>query len=316
MRFTFDQLPLYGTARLSIGSWVQYDSIIIDRPVAFTNLPILRHRIDSVSTQVARFRASGDSMDIAIFAGFRPGALRRESQSENSAIKQGVFVVDQLGNVIQQSTSTMNSGERDTLVVDSRSWFMRTRAGVEAVRVEALEPDLLQAARSRTELKGFATRGFGISDLLVVSKATPTTAPDRAGNRWTDYQIAPLTASRVTRGDPIALLWETYDAPTTNGVGKLQVTITVERETGTGLVAMAGRIVGGIRNAVTGSNNNAVSMSYVREFAATPVLVDALDVQLGRLDSGRYRVTLRVADQSGNTTLTRVQRFGIDRAER
>jgi GWxTD domain-containing protein len=45
MTFNFDQLPLYGTARLSVGSWIAYDSIIIDRPVAFTNLPVLRHRI-------------------------------------------------------------------------------------------------------------------------------------------------------------------------------------------------------------------------------------------------------------------------------
>lgn len=316
MTFKFDKFSLYGTARLSVGSWVAYDSIIIDRPVAFTNLPILRHRIDSVSTQIARFRAARDSMDVAIFAGFRPGALRRNSPLETSAIKQGVFLVDALGDVVQQSTATLTSIERDTLVVSPRSWFMRTSSNIAAVRVEALEPDLLQAARSATDVAGFTTRGFGLSDLLVVSKATATRDPDRPGHRWTDYQLAPLTASRVVRGDPITLLWETYEAPSERGSSRVQVAVTVERETGSGLVALAGRIVGGLRNAVTGSRGNAVTMSYVREFAENPVVVDMLEVQLGQLESGRYRVTLRVTDLITNNTVTRMQQFGIDRAEK
>jgi len=41
-----------------------------------------------------------------------------------------------------------------------------------------------------------------------------------------------------------------------------------------------------------------------------------VEVQLGRLDSGRYRVTLRVKDLVKGTSVMRVQRFGIDRAER
>ena len=98
--------------------------------------------------------------------------------------------------------------------------------------------------------------------------------------------------------------------------GKLQIAITVERESGTGLIALAGRIVGGIRSAVTGARENNVTMSYVREFAASPVVVDKIDVQLGQLESGRYRVTLRVTDVASGTTLSRVQRFAIDRSQR
>jgi GWxTD domain-containing protein len=311
--FKFDKLALYGTGRLSVNSWIMYDSLIIDRPVAFTNLPILKYRIDSVSTQVARFRGVGDSVDIAIFAGFRPGALRRTAQLETSTIKQGVFLVDTLGNVVQQATSTMSSSERDTLVVAPKSWFVRASPRVKAVKVEALEPDLLVAARSSISVGGFPTREFGLSDLLVVQKATSSGDMPR---RWTDYDLTPLTASRIVRGEPITLVWETYEAPNENGTSKLQVAISVERETGSGLVALAGRIVGGLRNAVTGGGNSSVAIGYVRQFAATPVAVDAPVIELGRLESGRYRVTLRVTDLTTKKTMTRTQRFGIDRAER
>ena len=310
MIYTFGQNRLYGTSYQTRGSLTDFDSSKIDRPVAWTNLPILRNRVDSVSAQVARFRANGDSVDVAIFAGFRTGALRRGAQNDSSAIRHGVFFVDALGREITRSTGTITSTERDTSAMVPRNYFMRATAGAAAVRVEALEPDLMQAARSITDLSGFTTRGFGISDLLIAGSIdAPPTKPDV---RWTDFQMAPLTGSLVKRGSPLALLWESYDAGVQNGSGKLRVTVSVQRETDKGLVALSGRVIGGIREAISGNRNTSrVGISYQREFSATPVLVDHLSIDLGTLDPGRYRVTLTVTDLVRNMTVNRAQRFRI-----
>jgi GWxTD domain-containing protein len=310
MIFTFGQNRLSGTSYQTTGSRVDFDSSKIDRPVAWTNLPVLRNRVDSVSAQVARFRAAGDSVDVAIFSGIRTGSLRRNAQNPTSSIKYGVFFVDALGRELTRRAETISSSESDTLALMQRNVFMRTTARASAARVEALEPDLMQAARAITDLSGFTTAGFGISDLLIASNVT---APgSTASARWTDYKIASLTGGLVKRSEPLALLWENYEPAANGGSGKLQVSIQVQRETDRGLVAMAGRVIGGLREAV-GANrgSNKVGISYVREFPASPVVVDHLMVDLGRLEPGRYRVSLTVTDAIRNVTASRMQRFTI-----
>lgn len=311
MIYTFGQNRMYGTAYQTMGSLVDYDSSKLDRPVAWTNLPVLRNRIDSVSTQVARFRAGHDSIDVAVFAGYRAGALRRESPVETSTIRHGAFFIDALGREITRTTGTFTSTERDTTRMQSRDYYLRTTAQISAVRVEALEPDLMQAARSINDLTGFTTNGFGISDLLIAGSIG---APDNAVNaRWTDYRIAMLAGGAVKRGAPLGLLWESYEPGEVDGSGRLAVSVTVERETARGLVALSGRVVGGLRDAIRGSGAGRLGISYQRQFAAAPVVVDHLILDVGRLDPGRYRVSLTVTDLIRNQKVTRFQRFTIVR---
>lgn len=310
--FTFGQMPGHGTAFGGVGSYLgREESSALDRGQTWTNLPVLRRRVDSVNAQVARFRAPGDSMDLAIFAGTRNGAIRRGAPMDESRILYGAFVLDVLGSPIRQRTDTVRSRERDTVTVTPRDYFLRAPASASAVRLEALEPDLLQAARSITDVGGFATFGFGISDLLVTARATPRVDEPA---RWTDFRFTPLVGTTAQRGAPIDLLWETYDAGAAGGRSRLRVAIAVQRETGTGLLAVAGKIVGGVRDAVTRSSTvDRTTITYDREYQPASVLVDHLRVDLGRLVPGRYRVSLTVTDLVRGSSVSRIERFAIDR---
>ena len=75
----------------------------------------------------------------------------------------------------------------------------------------------------------------------------------------------------MKRGSPIALIWESYEAAGDSAAARLRVRIRVQRETSTGLVALTGRVVGGIREALgSGRRERGVTIGYDREFAATP----------------------------------------------
>ena len=312
LKFRFKQFRLFGTAVLMSATFDDRIDLENDRPATFKNLPILRNRVDSVSTQIVRFRAPGDSVDLAVFAGIRTGAVRRGSPIDTSNIQHGMFVLDDRGRAITRSTGRISSAERDTTVMYPQSYFLRTTRAAQAVRLEALEPELMQVARSISDISGFTTRGFGVSDLLLASAITAPVALSNA--RWTDYLITPLTGNIVKRGAPIALIWESYEAAGDSAAARLRVNIRVQRETATGLVALTGRVVGGIREALGNRpRERGVTISYDREFAATPALVDHLVVDLGRLEPGMYRITLNVLNLANNQAIERWQRFRIVR---
>jgi hypothetical protein len=312
MVFTFEQAPMYGTAYHTAGSIVDFDSSKVERPTAWTNLPHLRHRVDSVATQVARFRAGSDSVDIAVFAGFRAGALRREAETDSSTLRHGVYMVDALGRMITHTTRTEWNPERDTTALLGRNYFMRTTNKVSAVRVEALGPDEMQVARSIIDLSGFSTSGFGVSDVLIAASVVPP-SDGNAEARWSDYAITSLTGTAIKQGSPLALVWENYEPGATDGAGKLQITVRLQRETSGGLVAMSSRVIGGIREAMGGGSRSpsAVGVTYERQFRSTPVLVDHVVLDAGRLETGRYRVSLTVTDLVRKQTVNRIQRFMI-----
>ncbi|MEO7520784.1 MAG: hypothetical protein ABIW79_03100 [Gemmatimonas sp.] len=86
----------------------------------------------------------------------------------------------------------------------------------------------------------------------------------------------------------------------------------MQRETDKGLIAVASRVLGGIRGAVSGTQrNDQLIVTYDREYPPASVLVDGLRLELGRLEPGRYRVSLVVTDLVSNATRTRVQRLTI-----
>lgn len=191
-----------------------------------------------------------------------------------------------------------------------RQFRVRTTANVRAARVEAADPDVRSVARSITDLSGFETKGFGTSDLLIAANAVGPS--DRDSARWSDFRITPLVGSIVARGAPLELLWENYEPSSTDGKMRLRYSVSVQRETDKGLVAVASRLLGTVRGAVTrAQRNDQLIVSYDRELPAQSVLVDGLRVDVGRLEPGRYRVSLTVTDLPSNRTVSRVQRFTI-----
>ena len=57
----------------------------------------MRRGVDCLPVQIARFRSSRDSIDVAVCGGIRAGALRFGSPTDTTVLKTGVFVIDGAG---------------------------------------------------------------------------------------------------------------------------------------------------------------------------------------------------------------------------
>ena len=312
LQFTFTRNWGYGTSFYTSDSHTLAEQVAYDRAVGFMNVPELRRGIDSISAQVARFRSRGDSIDVAVFAALRPGALRRGSPVDSSVILHGVILVNAMGEEITRAATKLVTAERDTLAMLPREFVVRTTADMRAARVEAADPDIRSIARSVMILPEFETNGFGVSDLLIAAKVEQPSGREAA--RWNEFRITPLVGSIVARGAPLHLLWESYESAKDGGKSRLRYAVSVQRETEKGFIAISSRVLTGLRGAITGARrNDELTVTYDREFAALPVLVDGLNLDVGQLEPGRYRVSLAVTDLLRNSTATRVQRFMIVR---
>lgn len=307
--FSFTQNRLFGTAYATPRTREMIDSLDRDMPVSFSNLPIVRAIIDTMGLQVARFRDTGDVMSLAVFAGFRPGHLRRGIQLDTSSLRHGALLLDPGGNEVVRRDGVVKSVERDTSKYTVLAYTLRTLSRDQHLHVEVLEPDVERVTYVRQEIAALPMKDFGISDILLARSIEPPA--DTANARWRNYRVAPLVGNRVYPGEPIALLWESYQATNTQGTVKLSVSVAIEREQGRGFAAIGSRVIGGIRTAVTGNNRNRVGISYVREVAATPLLVDYLAVDVGNLTPGRYRISLAVTDVGTGITERRTQGFVV-----
>src|SRR5690606_10273035 len=100
-----------------------------------------RRGVDSIETQVARFRASGDSIDLFIASHLPVGSLKRDLATNVSNMRSAVFTVDASGTILsdQRSTISISGGARNSAVLRTQKHRTVTRAAL--ARVELLEPD-------------------------------------------------------------------------------------------------------------------------------------------------------------------------------
>lgn len=306
--------PTYGTA--FVGQTERSNAFEPEsqlRPVRWDNLPMFKRGIDSMLVQVARFRNTPDSLDVAVFAGVRTGALRAGQPTDTSVLKTGVFALDASGNVQTRITDVLRTGTRDTLALTSHAWRTTVPTSVSYMRVEALETDALRVARAIREVSGFPTSGFGVSDLVI---GTGITAPDNVDNaRWSDYRIAPITGNALRVGRPVDLLWEVYAPTAREGNVQYRVSITVQRVERTGLVAVVARLGGRVRDAVVrSSGTDKIAVEYDRTAAIRAQRTESLRIDLGGAKAGRYLMTLEVTDLiSGAIAITHRDVVLVDR---
>lgn len=310
---TFETAPTYGTANLDFASRGKLEQELLIRAAAFDNLPLYRNGIDSIPVQLARFRKSQDTMDVAVFAGIRLGRLRAGLPVDTSVIKTGVFSVDDAGGVKSRTTDVMRVAARDTLALSSRSWRTTVPTSASYVRVEALNPDAARVARAIRDVTGFPVSGFGVSDLVI---GTGITAPANLETaRWSDYRIAPITGDVLRADKPLDLLWEVYAPSERDGNARYRVSITVQRAEPSGLVGVASRISGRLRNAIVRTSpTNRVAVEYERSIAPTAVRTESLRLDLSNARAGRYLMTLEISDlHSGATAITHRDVVLVDR---
>lgn len=310
---TFRMPPTYGTAFYGVDERTNVEGETDLRPARWDNLALFKRGIDSLPVQVARFRRSADSMDIAVFAGVRAGALRVGLPTDTSLLKTGIFAMSASGDVQQRVTDVVRTGERDTLALTAKFWRMSVPSTAWYVRVEALETDALRVARAIRDVNGFPIAGFGVSDLLIGNGITAPSDIDRA--RWSDYRLSPINGNALRAGRPVDLLWEMYAPTAHEGVMRYRVAVSVQRLERTGLVGVVTRLSGRVRDAVVrSSGTDRIAVEYDRTAASSAQRTESIRLDLGGAKAGRYLMTLEVTDLvSGAKAITHRDVVLVDR---
>jgi hypothetical protein len=266
------------------------------QPARWDNLSNLK--IDSMSSQVARFRSADDSIDVFVMA--------RVTAPKDVAIVNA----EQVTNIWIAGLSSPEM-YRDSVPLPSDSLVTRTkRLGVGSYyfRMEGVTPTAMTAERAswvltlgNDSLSGFSMRGFGMSD-VVLADSLPMQNPAR---RWSDLDFRPLGSS-TTRGTQIALVWETYEVGSVGGIARYDVEIKVEPEEKRPPGSIKAEIAPGIRgvtNLKRRQTGTGVTFQYSRESAPAPALVESTQLVIASLPPGSYQITVAVRDQvSGRST--------------
>ena len=273
-------------------------------PVTWSNVPIGR-RIDSLTVQTARFRAPGDSVDVMLHAELPLARLTRGMSRSNGAIELGFFAFDGDGRFLVRDSTREDMEFGGTESVTVRSWRHRLpRRGI-GYRVEALQPDNMRAARALGVLEELPEPVFGISDLLIAERAVPREGS--AASRWTDMIITP-SSGVLRRGQELSLVWETYGlTATAESSNSYTIDLSLRRTDGSALGTFLGRVLRGTARegkARPGNKGEGLSLSFNRNTAAKPEMLDYLSLDLGDAPAGNYRIAITVTDLASKQSVT------------
>lgn len=274
-----------------------------DTPVYWVGLRPLY--VDSMATQVVRFRATPDSADVLIAQTAPTDRYTNASISPPPPTAYLWITPDGINNIAHDSVAT------DPLKqsvfshrVPRGSFLVRTETSSEQSDAAGRATSVLTIAD--TSSGGFALRGSGLSDLMFGRGS----ADNPHAGRWSDVDVIPLSGALV-RGEELALIWENYDFAADSGTARYAIKIVIERDRSSPGGIMA-NIVRGIAGAVgVHRDENTLEMSFDRTVAHAPVLVDNLSIDLGETPNGRYRLSVTVTDKGSGRTFHRTGTFAI-----
>ncbi len=306
--FFFDQPPGFGMARIAFADRDNVDKVRDAVPVSFANVPVVR-LLDTIPVRVARFRSGADSSDAVIAASVPVDSMIKSVALDRVPVDIDLRIFDQFVQV-RGMESDQKSFTRDSSYAPlERAWTRRVGPGINVVRVEALQADSKRGARAMTRLEPVANVGFGMSDVLLGNK------PDLRNGvtlpaRWRDIDITP-SAGSFARGTSVGLVWEMYDLALTNNSTKYRVAITVEREDRAGAVGFAVRVLDNVGRAVgrAQASRDRFTISFDREAASRPVLVEYLSLDMSGAPAGAYQLKVEVTDLANNKKTARNTEF-------
>jgi GWxTD domain-containing protein len=313
LAFAFRLMPMFGTAESVIEARHMQEERFALYPVRWDNVPVAR-RIDTIATLVSRFRGEGDSTDVLVAAEIPTGRLARKLDITSGTLRFGFLAFGISSNVLARDTSSMlvQFDDTDSLATLRRAWQMRLAAAPEVgFRVEALQPENGRGARAVGALALTRTTGFGLSDVLIADSVATSGG---LAMRWSDLAVAP-NAGRIRRGRDIALVWETYDlaADSTNS-SEYSVEISLVRTDGSRIGRAIARVIGGTLGRGEGQGrDDRVAVSFDRRVPARPVTLDYLTLNLGGLDPGQYRLTIKVTDKVRDASVESTRELVIER---
>jgi GWxTD domain-containing protein len=287
--FTFAGQATFATARIAPGDEQAFGDMIRSAPALWNVESDLT--IDSLPAQFARFRARADSVELLL--AFRPPVTSILERSElRGSVRADYWLL---------AGGTITTARDSTQVAADTIYTFQHRVAPQTYtyRAEASLAGSPRAARSATAFiagddpaTGFRLRGFGISDVLIATKAS-----ERAQTpiRWSDLAFVPLVGPTL-REVPLTLIWENYDLTNDGGTARYGVRIIVTPDGGRG-GRVAARVIGRVAAAVgvqTGPDQ--VTLAFDRTTAFRSTLLDQVVISLGDTPPGDYLVTVEVTD--------------------
>ena len=287
-----------GTERLHFGEPDLVGEMINETPVRWDN--ITHMRIDSMPTQVARFRTARDSVDVIIAQAAQSGEIEHAADVKGPALAN-VWLMR--GGIALAAHDSARIGELGwsafTMRVAPGNYVYRAEVSADGAR-RALRATGIVVTGADTAGSGFSHTGFGMSDVLLALSAEPRVPLTQ---RWSDFAVVPM-AGPLIRDVPLSLVWENYELGSDDGTAHYGVTITIARER-----SQPGRIVAGIVRGIQGAvgvdqSPDRTEIRFERSVPHAAALVDNLTLSLGETPVGKYSLTVRIDDRvTGKTAM-------------
>lgn len=289
--------PGYGTARIAGDDKQHVDYQVETRPSSFDN--VASERMIPMPVYVARFRGGGDSVDVLI-ATSTPAREIRAAAATNAPIRADFWMFGR----------DVPNAYQDSLILRTSTyarWIYRVPASTYLYRIEATSEGAMVAgsvqswvAARADSATGFMLRGFGMSDLLLGTRAgdAPT------AQRWHEIEVTPMLAP-LPRGSDVTLIWENYEFGEQNQASQYEVTITLERER-SGAGRILAEVIGALASAVSiDRTDDRLTMGYDKTVPHANAFVERIDLALNATPPGAYRLEVRVRDRVTGRTVTR-----------
>jgi hypothetical protein len=260
--------------------------------------------------RIARFRTqaeSPDSLDV-VFTMHPEVAEIRQAADLDIPVRLHSWLFGGLWAEAQHDTSDLRRDEVVTLVkrLHEGEYPYRFEATHEASPIGARASSKLTARNDSTE--EFFTTGFGLSDLLVGSYATPRGTP----KRWTDFNFKPEPGPLVHGGD-LALVWENYDLAERNGSAEYSVRLIIEHKWQMVLNKIRARIISAWAAMIgTEQTSDRVIFHYDRAVPHDAVIPDYITLMLTDAPAGFYDVTIEVTDKVSGKVASRTTRIQVN----
>jgi GWxTD domain-containing protein len=300
--FAFSGMPTFAIMRTAADDRRTVAELKARFPVTWDNIDA--PKLDSLESVVARFRAAGDSVDLAIGVEFGAPDSIAETMSIAAPVLRHLWIVP-----------TGQAGEQHRSIplttAGTYPWRERVAPGTLVYRAEAFAETATRGARVTGIVDAtpaeFPLRGFGLSDLLVT---TAVSEPTLSSRRWTDLQISP-SINRFARNAPVTLVWENYEFAERAGQTEYDATLTIKSRKG-GAGQLAAEVIGALsRLARIERAPDQTTITFARTLPFARAFADWITVQMTNAPQGEYDVMLTITDRVTQKQAVRSTRLWI-----
>ena len=301
-QFVFQGQPTFATARISPDDEATFAEMVETVPVRWTIPTKAAFHIDSMPTQLARFRVSRDTLDL-IVATLPPVEAINSSAEVASTVRSDLWLLVGGTRVLAHDSIVPAHAGIQTYRrrVPAESYLYRAEASASGSNRGARSSAIITVKADADS--GFVTSGFGMSDVLIATSARERA---NAARRWSDLDIVPA-AGALTRAQQISLVWENYELGQKDGSAKYDVTMMLERTASrTAPGRLAAQVAGTLGRAVgVERSDDRITMHFERSVPFSPTILDNITLSLGETPPGTYRLTLTVVDANTKQQMSR-----------